>query len=104
MRSEPERDINLAPAWEAGSHSLGPGRYETIVHLGSKDGLPMFTFTSDDAGNHPINAPSAAYLRTIAVGLRESHGWTCAVIGRYLARFPGAAEAWTGKAIEALTA
>ena len=53
----------------------------------------MLTFTSADV-DHRVNAPSEGYLRTIAGGLRESHGWTKAAIGRYLAQFPGAAGVW----------
>jgi hypothetical protein len=104
MRSEPGLDVDLTPARETGWHSLGSGHYETVGHLGSRDGLPMFTFTSASVDEHPVNAPSAGYLRTIALGLKESHGWTASVIGQYLARFPGAAGTWTDRAIEALAA
>jgi hypothetical protein len=104
MRLEPDLDLDLAPARERGSHTLGPGRYETVVHLGSHDELPMFTFTSADVDHHPVNAPSADYLRTIAVGLAESHGWATSAIGCYLARFPGAAEVWSAEAIAVLAA
>jgi hypothetical protein len=102
MRLDPGLEIDLAPARETGWHSLGPGHYETVGNLGSHDGLPMFTFTSADVDNHPVNAPTAGYLRTIAHGLKESHGWSGSVIGRYLARFPGVAGAWSEAAIEGL--
>ncbi|HSU35139.1 MAG TPA: histone deacetylase [Propionibacteriaceae bacterium] len=103
MRLEPDLDVNLSLVRETGWHSLGPGRYQTLAHVGSRDDLPMLTFTSADV-DHRVNAPSEGYLRTIAGGLRESHGWTKAAIGRYLARFPGAAGVWPPRAIERLAA
>ncbi len=103
MRLEPGLDVNLALVRETGRHSLGPGRYQTLAHLGTRDDLPMLTFTSADV-DHRVNAPSEGYLRIIAGGLRESHGWTKSVIGRYLAQFPGAAGAWSPGSIEELAA
>ena len=103
MRLESDLEVNLSAVRETGWHSLGPGRYQTLAHLGSRNGLPMLTFTSAGIDPH-VNAPSEGYLRTIAVGLRESHGWTSRAIGRYLARFPGAAKAWSPKSIESLAA
>ena len=103
MRLEPGLDVNLALVRETGWHSLGPGRYQTLAHVGTRDDLPMLTFTSADS-DHQVNAPSEGYLRTIAVGLRESHGWTKAAIGRYLAQFPGAAGVWRPGSIEHLAA
>jgi len=38
----------------------------------------------------------------MATGLREAHGWSAERIGRYLARFPGAAGVWTPTSIENL--
>jgi hypothetical protein len=104
MRLEPDLDVNLSAVRETGWHSLGPGRYQTLAHVGDRDDLPMLTFTSADVDHHPLNAPTEGYLRTIAVGLRESHGWTRTAIGRYLARFPGAAGAWSARSIEGLAA
>ena len=103
MRLEPDLDADLTAVRETGWHSLGPGRYQTIAHLGDRDGLPMLTFTSADV-DHQVNAPNEGYLRTIAIGLRESHGWTRPVIGSYLARFPGASGTWSPRSIEGLAA
>ena len=102
MRQEPDLDLDLAAVHETGWHSLGAGRYQTLAHLGERDGLPMLTFTSADVEDHPLNAPSAGYLRTIALGLRESHAWTAAATGRYLAGFPGAAGTWSAGAVAVL--
>jgi hypothetical protein len=63
----------------------------------------MLTFTSADVDDHPITPPSEGYLRTMARGLHESHGWTSSQIGDYLAKFPGAAGAWTPESIEDLS-
>jgi hypothetical protein len=104
LRLEPGLDVDLTPVHETGSHSLGGGRYETLAHLGSHDDHPMLTFTSADVEKHAINAPSERYLRTIAIGLHESHGWTSRAIGRYLAQFPGAAGTWSPETIEGLAA
>jgi hypothetical protein len=101
---EPGLHIDLAPVHETGVHSLGTGQYETLAHLGSHDDYSMLTFTSADVEMHPLNAPSARYLRTIAIGLREAHGWTDVAIGRYLAKCPGAAGAWSPESIEGLVA
>jgi hypothetical protein len=103
MRLEPDLDADLTAVRETGWHSLGPGRYQTLAHLGDRDDLPMLTFTSAQV-DHRVNAPSEAYLRTIAGGLRESHGWSAATIGAYLAGFPGASGTWSPRSIKSLAA
>jgi hypothetical protein len=82
--------------------ATGPGHYETVVRLGELDGAPMFTITHHDIAGLPLAAPTPAYLRWIALGLREAHGYDAARIGRYLAAAPGVAGAWTEAQIEAL--
>jgi hypothetical protein len=99
MRLEPGLEIDLAAVHETGWHSFGPGRYQTVAHLGMREGLPMLTFTSADVNGHPANPPSEGYLRTMAQGLRESHRWTSTRIGAYLAAFPGVAGVWSPRAI-----
>jgi len=102
MRREPGLHIDLTPVQENGWHTFGPGRYQTLGHLGIRDDFPMLTFTSADADDHPLTPPSEGYLRTMARGLHESHGWTSGQIGAYLARFPGAADAWSPESIQNL--
>ena len=104
MRLEPGLEVDLASVKETGWHTLGAGRYQTLGHVGIRDELPMLTFTSADVNDHPVNSPSEGYLRTMALGLRESHGWTSTQIGGYLAQFPGAAGAWRRESIEDLAA
>ncbi|GAA1061732.1 hypothetical protein [Agromyces bracchium] len=57
----------------------------------------MVTLTGDQ--DRDVAAPSAAYLRTMATGLRESRGWPPAIVGRYLAALTGARPRWTPSAI-----
>jgi hypothetical protein len=102
MRLQPDLEVDLAAVHETGWHTLGPGRYQTLAHVGDREGLPLLTFTSADVEHHPLNAPSEGYLRTIALGLQQAHGWTAAAVGYYLARFPGAAGVWSPAAVAAL--
>ena len=99
MRHPPGGDFARALAAvlpEVGElHTLGPGRYETVLRLGVRDGVPMMTVTSSDVDELGLNPPSAAYLRSIATGLRESHGWSDGGIADYLAPAPGLHGAWT---------
>lgn len=104
MRLKPPVELDLGPVRESGWHRVGPGRYQTLAQLGIHDDLPMLTFTSAAVAEDPVNAPTDDYLRTMALGLREAHGWSAGQIGRYLAQFPGASGAWTRAAIEELAA
>jgi hypothetical protein len=101
MRQPPGTEVDLTPVHRLGRHTYGPGRYQTLLRVGSRSALPMLTFTS---GQHARNlsAPTAAYLRTMAVGLRESHGWSDGQIGAHLASIPGAHGTWTPNQIAAL--
>jgi hypothetical protein len=74
--------------WAAPSHV-----YETLLHVGDWDGVPMLTLTS--LQNLEPTPPSAAYLRTMLDGLGEAFGWTADERVRYLLRAPGVAPAWT---------
>jgi hypothetical protein len=102
MRQEPGIEVDLTPVHLVGRHSYGPGRYQTLVRVGSRSGLPMLTFTSGHHARQDLSAPTAAYLRTMAMGLRESHGWSCRRIGAHLASTPGVRGAWTPDQIAAL--
>ncbi|GAA1587970.1 hypothetical protein GCM10009789_46880 [Kribbella sancticallisti] len=76
-------------------HAMGPGRYETIARLGSEDGIPMFTVTHGEVADLDLAAPTAAYVRWIAAGLREAHGWDGEQVAAYLSEASGVAEAWS---------
>lgn len=56
--------------------------YNAEIQLGEEDGIPICTFT-----NYRIltpNRPSEGYLKTIAVGLKETVNWTSEKIFQYL--------------------
>jgi hypothetical protein len=92
---------NLRPTQDAARPWPTPSTvYESVVHLGDRDGIPMFCLTSQQALDPA--PPSAAYLRTILVGLREAFGWTARESARYLLRARGVAPTWSEARISAL--
>jgi hypothetical protein len=84
-------------------HTMGSGRYETVTRLGEREGAAMFTVTHDDVGSLEPVPPAAAYLRWIAAGLRETHGWEPEQVADYLADAPGVAGAWAREALVAVS-
>ena len=78
------------------------GLYDTLAVNGDRDGVPLLTLTHGRIDALAPAAPTAAYLRWIIAGLRETHGWDVDRSGRYLARMPGFRAAWTPEAIAAL--
>lgn len=59
----------------------------------------MLTFTAPwSAGDQPCNAPST-YLRMLAAGLQEGHGWDIERTADYLASLPGAQRHWSAAAV-----
>ncbi|GEM32999.1 hypothetical protein NN3_40060 [Nocardia neocaledoniensis NBRC 108232] len=95
MYRAPADDFDPAPVLADGSVRLGPGRYETVVHAGARDGIPVLTFTSPwDPETVPLRRPSARYLTMIGAGLREAHGWDTDRVVEYLRVRPGVAEHW----------
>lgn len=96
-------DLDLAPVLREGSDRLGPGRYETLVHAGDLDGVPLLTFTAPwRRTDVTAAAPSAAYLRMLGAGLMAGHGWHADEAAAYLAGRPGAAPCWDTGRIAAL--
>ncbi len=80
-------------------HSLGPGRYETVIRLGELDGLPMFTVTHGTIADLEPVAPTASYLHWIVTGLIEAHGWNIQQVVDYLHAAPGVQLSWTPGAL-----
>ena len=74
--------------------------YETLLHVGDREGLPMFTITS--LQNLAPTSPSAPYLRTMLDGLHEALGWTADERVQYLLRAAGVTPAWTASRLIAL--
>lgn len=103
MLREPLDDRDLSVVLGSGRHTYGDGRYETLLRVGDRDGVPMLTVTAPwTAETAELAAPTGEYLRTIGRGLGETHGWDAGSIGRYLARAPGAAGRWAPAQVEAL--
>ena len=97
MRRPVGRDLPLASLFrESRTAVLGPGRYETLHVVDDIDQVPVVTFTASwEHGAAALNAPAAAYLRTIATGLTEAHGWTAERSCDYLLGRPGVAPTWS---------
>ena len=79
---DPLEELVLGPIVR---HTLGPGRYETLVRVGELDGAPLLTFTSPHGARAVEHTrPAPAYLAAMTAGLRESRGWTDEQAGTYL--------------------
>jgi hypothetical protein len=83
---------------------MGPGCYETVIRLGEQDGAPLLTVTVDASERPPLAAPSPTYVRWVAAGLREAHGWSPAQVEAYLTSSPGARGAWTPERVSEIAA
>jgi hypothetical protein len=85
-------DLPLGGAVD-GRWALRSGTYESLLHVGDRDGLPMFTITS--LQHLDPTPPAAPYLRTLFDGLGEAFGWTADERVDYLLGAPGVAPTWT---------
>jgi hypothetical protein len=99
MHREPGSDLDLTHVLRDTRHDTGPGRYESLHLVGELDGHPVLTFTTPEPDVLQRNSPTAAYLTTIAAGLRESHGLDVEAIVDYLLECPGVAPAWDPDAL-----
>jgi hypothetical protein len=95
MRRAPGIDLDVTGIYANEYRAIGPGPYETVVGLGSREDLPMMAITAGDRAYQTLAPPSRSYLRSITAGLREAHGWSSARIGAYVAGVQGAAGCWT---------
>jgi len=81
---DPLEDLVASPL-AGGRHTVGEGRYETLVEVGQLDGFALLTFTSPHGATAVEHtAPAPAYLAMMAEGLRESRGWDEQQIAAYL--------------------
>jgi hypothetical protein len=100
MYRSPGLDLDLSTVLKTGRDQIGPGRYETLLHVSDLDGYPVLTFTAPwSASEIAGNPPSAAYLAMFVAGLRESHGWSLPKIVEYLSRLPGVQGHWSAQEI-----
>lgn len=105
MLRAPGTDRDLSVVLADGRHSYGPGRYESLIRLGERDGLPMLTISAPWSWTAAqLASPNADYLRIIGRGLAEAHRWDQRRIGEYLASAPGVADGWDPAQIRALIA
>jgi hypothetical protein len=101
MYVAPGADLDLAVVLANGRAVVGPGRYQTLLGAGARGGYPLLTFTSPTAlAAAEPTTPAAAYLRMLAAGLAEAHGWTTAQIVGYLVALPGVVSGWTSEMLE----
>ena len=101
MHAAPGTDLDLAAVLADGRAVVGPGRYQTLLCVGNRGGDPLLTFTCSNAlAAAQTTRPVAAYLRMLAAGLAEAHGWTTAQIVGYLVALPGVVGVWTSEMLE----
>jgi hypothetical protein len=105
MYREPGPDLDLTEVLATGRCQLGPGRYETLLLVGEREGYPLLTFTAPShAADVPAVAPSAAYLEVLGTGLMAAHDWDTSRTATYLAQLAGAAGSWTPDTVAQLLA
>lgn len=78
--------------------------YGRLLQAGSRDGLPVVTFTAPRPSAHPAGAPSASYLRTIVRGLLAVHRLDADELAGWLLATDGVADGWDRPALRQLTA
>lgn len=99
-RRAPPGELDVAAVVAAGRLALDDGWYGTCVHLGELDGVPLITFTSPwHLGDVTPASPSAPYLRLLADGLGEAHGWDLPTAVRHLLTCPGVTPRWTASSL-----
>lgn len=102
MRRAPGTDLDLTEVLASGRCRIGPGRYETLVRVDERDGVPLLTFTAPwRLSDVPGNRPAPAYVRQLARGVAETTGWDDAAVAAYLSSCPGAGT-WTPDEVAAL--
>lgn len=101
MRHPVGRDLPLTSLFrESRTAVLGPGRYETLHVVGEIDAIPVVTFTASwEHRTVDLNAPTAAYVRTIATGLAETHGMDAPEVCDYLMERPGMRPVWSQRTL-----
>jgi len=90
-RSLPSRSVDVDRVVAETRVALGPGRYQTVLHVGNHAGHPMVTFTSPWSLADVVvgktclalNGPSPRYEEMIAAGLAETHGFNRAQAEAY---------------------
>jgi hypothetical protein len=95
--------ISIRNRAEGDIEQIGPGRYETLLCVGTRDEVPIMTFTAPWTFSEVVpGAPSLAYVSMLVAGLRQAHGLNDVAIVEYLASAPGCTGALVHEALEAL--
>lgn len=102
MRRSPSVNHDFAEVVRTGRQMLGPGRYETLHRVGEFEGRAVLTFGIDDAASLGLRAPAAAYVATIARGLRRTHDLTLTAVVDYLLDCPGMTPGWDRESLTAV--
>lgn len=99
----PTTDLPLAELTRDEIHALSDRTYDGLLLVDHDDGVPVVTFTSPrDPIGLTAAAPSAAYLGTIASGIRATHDMAIGDVARWLHSAPGVAPEWSIERIETL--
>lgn len=85
-------DLGLAALLEGSAGTVREGGYDTVLRLRDIADVPAVTITARRPPDP--NSPSAAYLRWVCAGLRETHGWTEHRTAQYLERCRGVRGQW----------
>jgi hypothetical protein len=92
LRRPTGNDLTLGDGADRRWH-IPARNYDTLLHVGDRDGVPMFTITC--SSKLEPTPPSAAYLRTMLDGLAQTFGGTAQERADYLLGAPGVAPTWT---------
>ena len=93
-------EVEVDEVRSEGAVTLGTGRYDRVVWLGDRGGVPQLTFTSPEPSSAAAPAaPNPRYLHRIIVGLGTAHGMTAVEAATYLGASPGVAEHWSTAAL-----
>jgi len=57
--------------------------YGNLLYIGQHNDYPLFTLTNE-SDNQPETKPSIGYLKTICLGIKQTHGFEDAIILDYL--------------------
>lgn len=86
----PTRAVKLGSLGRAGRVRLYDGWYGLVLACGTLEGRPVLTFTAPwTMHDADLNSPGPEYLRTMALGLIESHSLSIEQAVDYLLTVPG---------------
>jgi hypothetical protein len=92
-----QENLNHSFEFDLTSFGMGPPRTEKVlnsfyghlIYLGSHQGYPIFTFSSENDFSNLLHVPSSKYLTVIAQGLKETFQITDDEIISYFRSRPG---------------